>query len=788
MEEEWNLLDCQDGETISVKALADDLRDHDEEHLDNGSAGGACGSASVYFSVLEENLQLLPGEQLDSKTPKVGPVVEVNSRTSGTLYISNYQIIFKPKIEQSPEDVIRVPLRLIDKMEISVDNSVTIQTKHFQHVPISFPTQDVLQQFVKRVNELNIGHSPENSFALQNQEDFGNRKQAWSIYDPQEEYFKRQKVDPALWRSTFVNEKFQVCRSYPRVFVVPASLSDQVLERAAKFRASGRLPVLCWLNPRTQAAICRSSQPMVGLTGHRNCDDEDVIRAISRANPNGNPIYIIDCRPWSSAVVNKARGAGVECAENYQNSKICFMNIDNIHTMRDSLRMLSEVVKSRADYRWLSSLDSTRWLEHLRLVLNGAVKIVSLVEREKSNVLVHCSDGWDRTAQLSCLAQLLLDPFYRTLRGFQVLIDKEWLSFGHKFADRCGHGKSMLSDQESSPVFLQFVDCVWQLTQQFQCFFEFNEHFLITLLDQLYSCRFGTFLCNTELERLKYRLRERTLSLWSYINASPTQYLNPLYRSHDGALFPLCSARHISFWALYYLRFQSKTPEMRSDEHIRESLRTELAARSYRLEKEIQELKKMLEQENTKRTELQVELDRAQQEKEKLRRHVNCALYRAEEGGEAELIAKIQTGADADIVSKFCSDLRSLKIIDDYTREVTPPPSPCLEEEGFLVVGQGPAEDGQHERAIGRSGSCGGSAPCGLPTASPSSLSQRALDEDVDGLVTWLEIQESDAEGRKQGSVRFPIRWSDYLKTVGYYMRNYGLPFGMSAPHTHAQA
>lgn len=36
------------------------------------------------------------------------------------------------------------------------------------------------------------------------------------------------------------------------------------------------------------------------------------------------------------------------------------------------------------------------------------------------SVLVHCSDGWDRTAQTCSLAGLMLDPYYRTMQGFQV--------------------------------------------------------------------------------------------------------------------------------------------------------------------------------------------------------------------------------------------------------------------------------------------------------------------------------------------------------------------------------
>ena len=39
---------------------------------------------------------------------------------------------------------------------------------------------------------------------------------------------------------------------------------------------------------------------------------------------------------------------------------------------------------------------------------------------EGVSVLVHCSDGWDRTAQTCATASLLMDPYYRTIHGFMV--------------------------------------------------------------------------------------------------------------------------------------------------------------------------------------------------------------------------------------------------------------------------------------------------------------------------------------------------------------------------------
>ena len=77
-------------------------------------------------------------------------------------------------------------------------------------------------------------------------------------------------------------------------------------------------------------------------------------------------------------------------------------------------------------------------MEHVRLVLHASVRMVEHVHDEGISCLVHCSDGWDRTSQMSALATLMMDPYYRTIEGFAVLVEKEWLSFGHKFGQRIG--------------------------------------------------------------------------------------------------------------------------------------------------------------------------------------------------------------------------------------------------------------------------------------------------------------------------------------------------------------
>ncbi|MBW02179.1 Myotubularin-related protein 4, partial [Eschrichtius robustus] len=347
---------------------------------------------------------------------------------------------------------------------------------------------------------------------------------------------------------------------------------------------------------RNGAAIARCSQPEISWWGWRNADDEYLVTSIAKAcalDPGtrttggsvstGNSdateacdtdfdssltacsgvestaapqkLLILDARSYTAAVANRAKGGGCECEEYYPNCEVVFMGMANIHAIRNSFQYLRAVCSQMPDpSNWLSALESTRWLQHLSVMLKAAVLVANTVDREGRPVLVHCSDGWDRTPQIVALAKILLDPYYRTLEGFQVLVESDWLDFGHKFGDRCGHQENAEDQNEQCPVFLQWLDSVHQLLKQFPCLFEFNEAFLVKLVQHTYSCLYGTFLANNPCEREKRNIYKRTCSVWALLRAGNKNFHNFLYTSgSEMVLHPVCHVRALHLWTAVYL-------------------------------------------------------------------------------------------------------------------------------------------------------------------------------------------------------------------------------------------
>ena len=135
---------------------------------------------------------------------------------------------------------------------------------------------------------------------------------------------------------------------------------------------------------------------------------------------------------------------------------------------------------------------------------------------------------------ISSLIQILLDPYYRTINGFQGIIQKEWIALGHPFSDRMGHVCN--KNTEKSPLFLLFLDCTWQILQQFPESFEFSETFLTTIWDSVFMPIFDTFQFNSEYDRQR-AVKEEHLVLrpifdWGemLVDRDIALFTNPLYK------------------------------------------------------------------------------------------------------------------------------------------------------------------------------------------------------------------------------------------------------------------
>nr|XP_042707049.1 myotubularin-related protein 1 isoform X8 [Chrysemys picta bellii] len=387
-----------------------------------------------------EEAPIFPGESIKAIAKDVMYICPFMGAVSGTLTVTDFKMYFK-NVERDPHFVLDVPLGVISRVEkIGVqshgDNScgIEIVCKDMRNLRLAYKQEEqsrleIFENLVTQAFPLSNGLP---LFAFSYKEKFP--VNGWKVYDPMAEY-KRQGLPNESWKISKINSTYELCDTYPTIFVVPTSVKDDDLSKVAAFRAKGRIPVLSWIHPESQATITRCSQPLIGPNDKRCKEDEKYLQTIMDANAQSHKLIIFDARQNSVADTNKAKGGGYESESAYPNAELVFLEIHNIHVMRESLRKLKEIVYPAIDEaRWLSNVDSTHWLEYIRMLLAGAVRIADKIESGKTSVVVHCSDGWDRTAQLTSLAMLMLDSYYRTIKGFEALIEKEWISFGHRFA------------------------------------------------------------------------------------------------------------------------------------------------------------------------------------------------------------------------------------------------------------------------------------------------------------------------------------------------------------------
>ena len=390
----------------------------------------------------------------------------------------------------------------------------------------------------------------------------------WNVYDFNKEFLRQGIIfddQNCQFRICEINKDYKNIPTYPQLLVEPKSLSDEVILKASKHRTKGRVPTLSFyfdnktygVQSNNVSGIWRSSQFKSGIFSSKSDNDISLIKTIKSL---GNNFVIYDARPYLNAASNKVKGGGYEDVELYGNDvKLIFCDIDNIHKAREALEKTEEICTDKlamTNKTFWSQFESTGWLDFIMITLKRATEISKLVS-DGNNVLIHCSDGWDRTPQLVTISQVLLDPYYRTFMGFAVLIEKDFLSFGHQFAKRSGiTPKKNEGENERSPIFLQFLDCIYQLLIQFPTEFEFNPDYLLFIAKYYNVNVFGTFMFNNEEERVKNNARETTPSIWTYLLNNKGKYTNPLYSANNSKRIITPNYAYYSYklWTSYFMR------------------------------------------------------------------------------------------------------------------------------------------------------------------------------------------------------------------------------------------
>ncbi|KAL4228305.1 protein-tyrosine phosphatase [Mactra antiquata] len=287
------------------------------------------------------------------------------------------------------------------------------------------------------------------------------------------------------WRVTDVNVSFELSQSLPQYFVVPNALTNADLRRTAPQLCQRRVPTWCYTHINGNSLTRMSAE-------EENMDQQQLLKR--KDSRMLDAVKVAGKQRNSPKIINVAESCP-SCKE-----------------LQDSIAKLKKVCMSDTerefytqDVNWYSSLDDTKWLQHVSKCLEVSAEVTQYIVHSKRTVVIQEQSGCELSCLVCSVAQILLDPYYRTMRGFQALIQKEWVRMGHPFQKYLGFtwNKSE-SDTNQTPIFLLFLDCVWQLLQQFPSKFEFTETYLTTIWDTAHIGIFSTFLFNNDHHKLHY--------------------------------------------------------------------------------------------------------------------------------------------------------------------------------------------------------------------------------------------------------------------------------------------
>ncbi|XP_055537349.1 myotubularin-related protein 10-B [Wyeomyia smithii] len=315
----------------------------------------------------------------------------------------------------------------------------------------------------------------------------------------------------AGWR-VFSKDKLDIESTLPMHYVVPKHMSDFEYFNISKSFRNCRSAIWVW--SIGNAALVRMAELSAEIASFTV--ENTMLEHVRKCDPMKKPPHLME--------LSKLLPSIQEVNISYHKlRKLCIPENDHEFMVQDS--------------RFHTLLDKTYWLLYVSVCLKQSVGAAKMM-LSGCTVVLQEINGRDMCSVISSLVQLLLDNSFRTINGFQTLIQKEWVTLGHPFCDRIGHVCSP-NATERSPLFLLFLDCVWQLLQQFPEEFEFSETFLTSVWDCVFLPVFDTFQFNCETDRQMARLNDRVIlrPAWDwgeqFSDKDIALFTNPLYKKPD---------------------------------------------------------------------------------------------------------------------------------------------------------------------------------------------------------------------------------------------------------------
>lgn len=279
--------------------------------------------------------------------------------------------------------------------------------------------------------------------------------------------------------------------------VIPKYANHDSLNQCCRFRENKRIPILIYFYELANSSIWRSSEPKVGIfiDNPIELSKEEDVNYINQIKDLSKKLIICDTRKKVLSG-NMFLAGGYEKEQFYKglDYKICELpNLEEINLSIDKANKIGK--KNLRTQKSMSLIEESRWLEYQHMFLEKAYELSECL-KQGSSLLIHGKEGWDKSCILSSLVQIIIDPYYRTIEGFIVLVEKEWISLGHQFVKRLGLEEK--KQNESCPIFILFLECLLQLLNISPHSFEFNNTFVLYLMRNLYNNKYGTFLVNCE--------------------------------------------------------------------------------------------------------------------------------------------------------------------------------------------------------------------------------------------------------------------------------------------------